>query len=65
MFRRMDETRVAATDNQRQKDNLPPFSDWLNGWFMFYVRRYFRRHFHALRLLAARLPAAYVTGAGG
>jgi 1-acyl-sn-glycerol-3-phosphate acyltransferase len=51
MFRRMDETRVAATDNQRQKDNLPPFSDWLNGWFMFYVRRYLRRHFHRLRLL--------------
>jgi 1-acyl-sn-glycerol-3-phosphate acyltransferase len=32
---------------------LPAFSGQLYGWFMFYVRRYFRRHFHALRLLAA------------
>jgi len=31
--------------------DLPPFSHGLNGWFMFYVRRYLRRHFHALRLL--------------
>jgi 1-acyl-sn-glycerol-3-phosphate acyltransferase len=30
---------------------LPPFSRSLNGWFMFYVRRYLSRHFHALRLL--------------
>jgi 1-acyl-sn-glycerol-3-phosphate acyltransferase len=30
---------------------LPPFSRWLNGWFMFYVRRYLRRHFHAVRML--------------
>lgn len=30
---------------------LPPFSRWLNGWFMFYVRRYLRRHFHAVRVL--------------
>jgi 1-acyl-sn-glycerol-3-phosphate acyltransferase len=30
---------------------LPPFSHWLNGWFMFYVRRYLRRHFHAVRVL--------------
>lgn len=31
--------------------DLPPFSHGLNGWFMFYVRRYLRRHFHAVRLL--------------
>ncbi|MFM8953301.1 MAG: lysophospholipid acyltransferase family protein [Planctomycetaceae bacterium] len=31
--------------------DLPPFSRWLNGWFMFYVRRYLRRHFHAVRML--------------
>ncbi len=36
---------------------LPPFSRGLNGWFMFYVRRYLRRHFHALRLL--RGPAEH------
>jgi 1-acyl-sn-glycerol-3-phosphate acyltransferase len=30
---------------------LPTFSRRLHGWFMLYVRRYFRRHFHALRLL--------------
>ena len=33
--------------------DLPPFSHAINGWFMWYVRRYLRRHFHALRLLAA------------
>jgi 1-acyl-sn-glycerol-3-phosphate acyltransferase len=33
---------------------LPPFSRRLHGWFMRYVRRYFRRHFHALRLLAGQ-----------
>lgn len=38
--------------------DLPPFSRRLNGWFMFYVRRYLRRHFHALRLLAADPPQA-------
>lgn len=34
--------------------DLPPFSRWLNGWFMFYVRRYLRRNFHAVRMLAER-----------
>ncbi len=37
-------------DDHHERE-LPPFSRPLNGWFMFYVRRYFRRHFHALRLL--------------
>ena len=37
--------------------DLPPFSHGLNRWFMFYVRRYLRRHFHALRLLAGDHPA--------
>ena len=32
---------------------LPPFSRRLNGWFMAYVRRYLRRHFHAVRMLRA------------
>jgi 1-acyl-sn-glycerol-3-phosphate acyltransferase len=42
--------------NQRgtiHDEELPPFSRRLNGWFMFYVRRYLRRHFHAVRLLRA------------
>jgi len=37
-----------ATVHERE---LPPFSHGLHGWFMAYVRRYLRRHFHALRLL--------------
>jgi 1-acyl-sn-glycerol-3-phosphate acyltransferase len=36
--------------------DLPPFSHGLNGWFMAYVRRYLRRHFHALRLLRGEPP---------
>ena len=39
-------------DDPRDRD-LPAFSRRLHGWFMLYVRRYVRRHFHALRLLAA------------
>jgi 1-acyl-sn-glycerol-3-phosphate acyltransferase len=34
-----------------REEELPPFSRRLNAWFMFYVRRYLRRHFHAVRLL--------------
>jgi 1-acyl-sn-glycerol-3-phosphate acyltransferase len=33
---------------------LPPFSQWLHGWFMWYVRKYLTRNFHALRLLEGR-----------
>jgi 1-acyl-sn-glycerol-3-phosphate acyltransferase len=35
----------------KREDELPPFSHRLNGWFMWYVRGYLRRHFHAVRLL--------------
>ncbi|MCE9631187.1 MAG: lysophospholipid acyltransferase family protein [Planctomycetia bacterium] len=38
-------------DAARKEDELPPFSTWLHEWFMWYVRRYLRRHFHAVRLL--------------
>jgi 1-acyl-sn-glycerol-3-phosphate acyltransferase len=43
-------------------EELPPFSPRMYAWFMWYVRRYLRRHFHAVRLLAsdessAALPA--------
>lgn len=43
---------MATPDDHPDRD-LPAFSRRLYGWFMWYVRRYFRRHFHALRLLAA------------
>jgi len=38
--------------------DLPPFSHRLNGWFMWYVRKYLRRHFHAVRLLAGERGTA-------
>jgi 1-acyl-sn-glycerol-3-phosphate acyltransferase len=41
-----------ARGDARHEHELPPFSHGLNGWFMWYVRRYLRRHFHAVRLLA-------------
>jgi 1-acyl-sn-glycerol-3-phosphate acyltransferase len=43
---------------------LPPFSRRLHGWFMFYVRRYMRRHFHAVRLLRGDAAAAEVPAIG-
>jgi 1-acyl-sn-glycerol-3-phosphate acyltransferase len=36
---------------REHEHDLPPFSHAINGWFMWYVRRYLRRHFHAVRLL--------------
>ena len=41
---------MAAARPDHERD-LPPFSRTLHGWFMAYVRRYLRRHFHAVRLL--------------
>jgi 1-acyl-sn-glycerol-3-phosphate acyltransferase len=38
------------------EQNLPPFSRPRFGWFMKYVRWFFRRHFHALRLLEGSSP---------
>ena len=35
----------------REGEELPPFSRAIHGWFMWYVRRYLKRHFHAVRLL--------------
>ena len=35
-----------------ERDGLPPFSRGLHRWFMAYVRRSMRRHFHALRILS-------------
>lgn len=45
-------------DAGRKEDELPPFSTWLHGWFMRYVRRYMRRHFHAVRLLKSAAGGA-------
>jgi len=39
------------TGQATSADQLPPFSHAVNRWFMWYVRRYLRRHFHAVRLL--------------
>jgi 1-acyl-sn-glycerol-3-phosphate acyltransferase len=47
---------MASTDQSAaaaKEHELPPFSRPLFGWFMWYVRRYLRRNFHALRLLKA------------
>ena len=40
------------TSVRSPEHDLPLISRQLFGWFMIYVRKYFRRHFHALRLLA-------------
>jgi hypothetical protein len=41
-------TRDAVPSHENQ---LPPFSHATYGWFMWYVRGYLRRHFHAVRVL--------------
>jgi len=46
---------VSDTRTSGHEDELPAFSHRLYGWFIWYVRRYLRRHFRALRLL--RRPA--------
>jgi len=54
---------MSPPDDPREHE-LPPFSRWLAGWFMLYVRNYFRRHFHALRLLEGRDGTAAVPDIG-
>ncbi len=44
-------------DSAEHPEGLPPFSRTRFGWFMAYVRWFFRRHFHALRLLEGTHPA--------
>lgn len=39
--------------SSQSKSELPAFSHGLNRWFMVYVRRYLKKHFHAVRLLNA------------
>ena len=47
----------AGRDHAAAED-LPPFSRGMHRWFMWYVRRYMARHFHALRLARAGAGAA-------
>jgi len=42
---------AAEARDREGREQLPPFSRTLHHWFMVYVRRSMRRHFHALRLL--------------
>jgi 1-acyl-sn-glycerol-3-phosphate acyltransferase len=42
-----------SAERASHEHELPPFSWRLHGWFMAYVRRYMRKHFHAVRLLKA------------
>ena len=46
-----------AVSGTHDQQGLPPFSRTRFGWFMTYVRWFFRRHFHALRLLDGSHPA--------
>jgi len=48
-------TAVMPQSDDLHEHDLPAFSRQLYGWFMIYVRKYFRRHFHALRLLAGEV----------
>ena len=48
-----------------RRDELPPFSRPLFGWFMWYVRRYLAKNFHAVRLLAAEAGGAPVPAIAG
>ena len=48
----MDTSPRDAGEAAREREELPPFSRPLFGWFMWWVRRMMRRQFHALRLLA-------------
>lgn len=40
------------------RPGLPAYNRWLYGWFMWYVRGFLRRHFHAIRLLKLKVDDA-------
>jgi 1-acyl-sn-glycerol-3-phosphate acyltransferase len=44
-------THTVDRDPPRREEELPPFSRGRFRWFMWYVRRYMARSFHAVRLL--------------
>lgn len=49
----------------RDADELPPFSRPLFGWFMWYVRGYLAKSFHAVRLLTEAAGGASVPAIAG
>jgi 1-acyl-sn-glycerol-3-phosphate acyltransferase len=49
----------------KRDDALPPFSRTLFGWFMWYVRKYLAKNFHAVRLLAEAAGGAPVPAVAG
>ncbi|MFM7242711.1 MAG: lysophospholipid acyltransferase family protein [Planctomycetaceae bacterium] len=46
-------------------DGLPPFSRPLFGWFMWYVRGYLAKNFHAVRLLTEQAGGAAIPALAG
>lgn len=46
-------------------DGLPPFSHTLFGWFMWYVRGYLAKNFHAVRLLTEQAGGAAIPALAG
>jgi 1-acyl-sn-glycerol-3-phosphate acyltransferase len=49
----------------KRDDELPPFSRQLFGWFMWYVRGYLAKNFHAVRLLTEEAGGAPVPAIAG
>jgi 1-acyl-sn-glycerol-3-phosphate acyltransferase len=49
----------------KRDDELPPFSRTLFGWFMWYVRTYVAKNFHAVRLLAEAAGGSPVPAVAG
>jgi len=47
----LDDPEDHLVPRRSREESLPPFSHSLHHWFMVYVRRSMRRHFHALRIL--------------
>ena len=49
----------------KRDDALPPFSRTLFGWFMWYVRKYLAKNFHAVRLLTEQAGGAAIPALAG
>lgn len=50
---------------EKRGEGLPPFSRPLFGWFMWYVRRYLAKNFHAVRLLGEHAGGAAIPAIEG
>ncbi|MFM7184581.1 MAG: lysophospholipid acyltransferase family protein [Planctomycetota bacterium] len=50
---------------RRREEELPAFSRRLFGWFMWYVRKYLARNFHAVRLLRPEASGGDVPSIAG